>query len=190
MTLIDARAPGLYLSGRESKRPASVPTAVTGFVGVAERGPLHSPQVLTGWGEFLQIFGGFVDYSYLAPSVFGFFHNGGERCHVVRTADTRKRSDKDPSVRCPRVLDLATSSPQVDITDHTSRETIRLFPINPGRWGDRLRFDVSHDSTRDIELTKLTQAANGSAQTSQRARRAARRANRFSGRNSRRWLAN
>ena len=88
-------APGLYLRGTELA-PAPVGSAVTGFVGVPERGPINVPQPLRGWRDYVDSFGGFVSYGYLAESVFGFFRNGGEKCWVVRAADTSRLSAPSP----------------------------------------------------------------------------------------------
>lgn len=80
------RTPGVYIREVEVKPPPRVRMDIAGFVGQAERGPLNFPQPLTSWGEYLDIFGGFVGYGYLPYSVFTFFGNGGDKCYVVRVA--------------------------------------------------------------------------------------------------------
>jgi len=64
-----------------------VATNQAGFVGLAVQGPLDQPVLLTSYAEFVAVFGpttaGLAN-SYLAPSVAGFFANGGSRCAVVR----------------------------------------------------------------------------------------------------------
>ena len=91
------KTPGLYLRGIGTETLPPLLSAVTGMIGVAERGPLNSPQPLKNWGEFLEVFGGFISYSHLPDSVFGFFLNGGEKCYVVRVADIKDRSlDNEP----------------------------------------------------------------------------------------------
>jgi hypothetical protein len=64
-------------------------TGAAGFVGQAERGPVGEPVLVTSLADFADRFG--LDSSglanpHLAPSVAGFFANGGERLWVVRTA--------------------------------------------------------------------------------------------------------
>lgn len=87
------KTPGLYLQGLEPGPHPPVVSGVTGFVGVTEKRlekePLHQPQPIKNWGEFLEVFGGFIPYGYLPRSVFGFFLNGGELCYVVRVALTK-----------------------------------------------------------------------------------------------------
>lgn len=84
--MMDFRTPGVYIRDVEVKPPPRVRMDITGFVGQAERGPLNFPQPLTSWGEYLDIFGGFVGYGYLPYCVFTFFGNGGEKCYAVRVA--------------------------------------------------------------------------------------------------------
>jgi hypothetical protein len=80
------RTPGVYIREVEVKPPPRVRMDITGFVGQAERGPLNFPQPLTGWGEYLELYGGFIGHGYLPYCVFTFFGNGGEKCYVVRVA--------------------------------------------------------------------------------------------------------
>ncbi len=79
-------SPGVYLEevSSGSKPIEGVGTAVAGFVGFAEKGPVHEPVLVTNWTQFGQSFGGFVADSYLAHSVYAFFLNGGGSAYVVR----------------------------------------------------------------------------------------------------------
>ncbi len=78
--------PGVYIRETEAAPLAGLRLDITGFVGQAERGPLNYPQAITSWGQFQDIFGDFVGFSYLSYVVFGFLLNGGERCYIVRVA--------------------------------------------------------------------------------------------------------
>ena len=80
------RTPGVYIREVEVKSPPRVRMDITGLAGLAERGPLNFPQPLTSWGEYLDVFGGFVGYGYLPYCVFTFFMNGGDKCYVARVA--------------------------------------------------------------------------------------------------------
>ncbi|MFE5828510.1 phage tail sheath subtilisin-like domain-containing protein [Streptomyces erythrochromogenes] len=79
-------APGVFVeeSAGGSRPVEGVGTAVAAFVGFAEQGPLNEPVRITNWGQFTKTFGEFIEGSYLAHSVFGFFTNGGGTCYVVR----------------------------------------------------------------------------------------------------------
>jgi phage tail sheath protein FI len=79
-------SPGVYVEEVEAgSRPIEgVGTAVAAFVGLAARGPFNQPTLVTNWTQFVQAFGDFVEGTYLAHAVFGFFLNGGGACYVVR----------------------------------------------------------------------------------------------------------
>lgn len=79
-------SPGVFVEeGVGGSRPVEgVGTAVAAFVGFAEQGPLNEPVRVTNWGQFTKTFGEFIEGSYLAHSVYGFFTNGGGTCYVVR----------------------------------------------------------------------------------------------------------
>src|SRR5262245_10841540 len=86
MPVMNLTTPGVTIREVEATLPRPLRLSVAGMVGQAQRGPLNQPQLLTNWGQFSDIFGGFTGFSYLAYAVFGFFLNGGERCYVVRVA--------------------------------------------------------------------------------------------------------
>lgn len=60
-------------------------TAVAGFVGLTERGPIGVATLVSSWDEYLKTFGGYVADSDLPQAVQGFFENGGRYARIVRT---------------------------------------------------------------------------------------------------------
>ncbi|NEO57754.1 MAG: phage tail sheath family protein [Okeania sp. SIO3B5] len=112
-------SPGVYV---EYVPPASLPiagvaTSVAGFIGVVADDVTMPPQpgqfdlanepipytlalagepiLITSWEEFKTKFGDFQEGNkILAHAVYGFFFNGGTRCHVLRVAP----SQEDPPV--------------------------------------------------------------------------------------------
>lgn len=79
-------SPGVYVEEVErGARPIEgVGTAVAAFVGFTEKGPVGQPTLITNWTQYTATFGGFLPGSYLAHSVYGYFHNGGGSCYVTR----------------------------------------------------------------------------------------------------------
>ncbi|MGW3950400.1 phage tail sheath family protein [Streptomyces sp. NPDC004752] len=79
-------SPGVYVEEVESgSRPIEgVGTSVAAFIGFAQQGPFNEPTLITNWTQFLSVFGDFVEGTYLASSVYGYFANGGGICYVVR----------------------------------------------------------------------------------------------------------
>ena len=75
----------LRRGGRVRFKPIEgVGTAVAAFVGLAARGPANQPTLVTNWSQFTQTFGEFMEGSYLAHAVYGYFLNGGGAAYVVR----------------------------------------------------------------------------------------------------------
>ncbi len=83
--------PGSYVEETHNgpKSIEGVSTGTAGFVGRAEKGVDNKPVLITSWAEFVHEFGRYtLDTPYLAPTVWGFFENGGSRCFVVKTTGT------------------------------------------------------------------------------------------------------
>jgi phage tail sheath protein FI len=95
-------APGVYVeeTSFRAKSIEGVGTSTTAFVGPTRKGPFRAgddtpetPELLTSYGDFERIYGGFADLSlgadapatnYLAHAVLGFFNEGGSRLYVSR----------------------------------------------------------------------------------------------------------
>jgi hypothetical protein len=79
-------SPGVYVEevSSGSKPIEAAGTAVAAFVGFAEKGPANQPTLVTNWTQYVATFGGFIEGSYLAHSVYGYFANGGGSAYVVR----------------------------------------------------------------------------------------------------------
>ena len=88
--------PGVYVHevASQNKPIEGVGTSVAAFVGMAPWGPVNTPTRVTDWTSFARTFGvppskqqpegPFMEGSYLAHAVYGFFQNGGGACWVVR----------------------------------------------------------------------------------------------------------
>ena len=65
----------------------AAPETTAAFVGRALRGPLNSPVLIHGFGEFRRRFGDVWSRSSLGPAVKQFFDHGGRNLYVVRVAN-------------------------------------------------------------------------------------------------------
>lgn len=137
--MVSFKAPGVYIREIEVKPPERLRLDIAGFVGQAKRGPLNLPQPLTSWGEYLDIFGGFIGHGYLPYSVFAFFSNGGTRGYVVRVA----HESAQKAVLVP------------DLIDHRGKAIIKIEAINAGAWGNDLEVSAEAESSHDLILTEL-----------------------------------
>src|SRR5919107_2792735 len=78
-------SPGVYIEELAGPKPIQgVGTSTGAFVGLAERGPVNSPQLITNLTQFGDTFGSFMPKGLLAYGVQHFFTEGGTRCYVVR----------------------------------------------------------------------------------------------------------
>src|SRR5258707_11747123 len=150
------KAPGLYLRALESEPPLAPQTAVTAFVGVAERGSLHVPQPVRNWGEYVEVFGGTWGHGFMAESVYAFFLNGGEKAYAVRVG--RTLPEAAPAV-CPTQERLAVAGNTTAIVDASGLPTISLRARNEGAWGNRLRALLRRDGSAEMEVARLTASA-------------------------------
>ena len=112
--------PGVYFEPREAATPVirRLRMDITGFVGIAERGPLDTPVPINSWRQFQSLFGNFVPYSFLAYAVKGFFENGGRTCFIVRIAGN----------------DAAKASFVLKSNNNT--DVLRVTAVNEGSWGN------------------------------------------------------
>jgi phage tail sheath protein FI len=140
-------SPGVYVEEVEAgSRPIEgVGTAVAAFVGLAARGPANQPTLVTNWSQFTQTFGEFVENSYLAHAVYGYFLNGGGAAYVVRVgadgampaAQAELSSGKDKGTPAYRATALEAGPAGNDITvdiqpsSETSESTFKLV-VNQG----------------------------------------------------------
>lgn len=79
-------SPGVYVEEVEAgSRPIEgVGTSVAAFVGLAAKGPVNEPTLVSNWTQYSESFGDFTEGAYLAHAVYGWFLNGGGNCFVVR----------------------------------------------------------------------------------------------------------
>ena len=76
--------PGIYveeISGG-AKPLESGATNVVGFLGVAEKGPVNEPTLVTNWTAYTKIFGGLHTQGWLGHAVYMFFQNGGTKAYI------------------------------------------------------------------------------------------------------------
>jgi len=132
------RTPGIFFESNDAAPPLIGPlrTDVAGFVGIASRGPLHTPVKIESFTQFASVFGGPMPQAYLAYAVDGFFANGGVTCWVVRAAD--------PS---------AAKSASLDIVDEHGLVLLTLTAGSPGTWGNNI---LARWMTRGNQIVSVT----------------------------------
>ena len=116
-------SPGVYVEevDRGARPIEGVGTAVAGFVGYAGSGPINQSTLVANWTQFVDTFGDFMEGSYLAHAVYGYFHNGGGSCYVMRL---------------PLGPDTEEVAPQAALAlpsrAQTPLDTLRIEALEPG----------------------------------------------------------
>jgi uncharacterized protein len=124
-------APGVYRAAVvAAPRFEPVRLDVTGFAGVAPRGPVNEPVTVESWTQYRWRFGGAGPPGLLGLAVQSFFAQGGERAVVLRVGPPVDPAEPDAARTRLRLI------PGAD-----------LLARDEGSWGDnltvRLRFDLT-----------------------------------------------
>jgi len=116
--------PGVYIEEVSSgvRTITGVATSITAFIGRTLRGPINDPVRVQSFGEFERRFGGLWRDSTLSYSLQQFFQNGGTDALVVRVHNGAAAA----------TLTLAVG--------------FNLIAANPGKWGEKLRARIDHNT--------------------------------------------
>lgn len=137
--MVMLRPPGVHIERGPARAAALslLDTAIPVFLGLAERGPTNEPVRLTSMEEFYETFGRLDVGSYLAPSVDGFFLNGGRECYIVRIAHLFERGRKE----------IATKA-TARLRDGEKQNTLQIQAHSEGMWGNQIRVSIKHVPSR------------------------------------------
>jgi uncharacterized protein len=129
-------SPGVYVEEVDSgSRPIEgVGTAVAAFVGIAASGPLHEPTLVSNWTQFTNVFGDFVEGSYLAHAVYGYFMNGGGNAYIVRIG-SEGRKGAAPGTVAQAALGAGAPDKEAPYT---------VSALEPGPAGNDITVEVTH----------------------------------------------
>lgn len=116
--------PGVYIEEVPSgvRTITGVATSITAFIGRALRGPANEPVRVQSYAEFERVFGGLWRDSSMSYSVQQFFQNGGTDALIVRVHNGAAAA----------TLTLAAG--------------FNLVAASPGRWGEKLRVRIDHNT--------------------------------------------
>jgi len=92
----DYLTPGVYIKEIEmgAKSIEGVSTSTAGFVGITEtNGDSNEYKdkavFVSSWSDFVRKFGRYTEVApYMAPAVYSFFANGGQRCYIVSVVNS------------------------------------------------------------------------------------------------------
>jgi phage tail sheath protein FI len=88
-------SPGVYTRETDfSFYVKQISTSACGMIGIAEKGPINKPTLVTSWEQFVRSFGSYIADGYLAYAARAFFDNGGQVLYVNRVAHYTDPADK------------------------------------------------------------------------------------------------
>lgn len=129
-------APGVYVRETdESLYVRQSASAVAGFIGIADKGPIGVATLVTNWAQFVETFGGFRADSWLAYAVKAFFDNGGGVCYITRTVHYADPTD-------PTTATSAAAT--VDIVDSGALPALTVTAKSPGLWAEGYTVEVTN----------------------------------------------
>ncbi len=139
--------PGVYeVTARRPEGFLPVRLDVTGFVGVALRGPVDTPTLVKSWSDYERRFGAFERADggpdrLLPYAVQAFFAQGGEQAYVVRVAAP------------PGFEPGAARATATYVLDAGQRGLWSLTASDEGTWGDALSVLLSFTVSRTFHAT-------------------------------------
>ncbi len=87
-------SPGVYTRETDfSFYIKQISTSACGMIGIAEKGPINKPTLVTSWEQFIRKFGSYTNDGYLAYAARSFFDNGGQVLYVNRVAHYQIQSE-------------------------------------------------------------------------------------------------
>ncbi|MHB1462015.1 MAG: phage tail sheath C-terminal domain-containing protein [Armatimonadota bacterium] len=134
-----ALSPGVYTRETDfSFYIKQISTSVCGMVGVAEKGPINQPTLVTSWEQFTRKFGSYITGGYLAYAARLFYDNGGSVLYVSRTAHMTDPTDK---------ATLTATCAGVTVKNRKSGEaaldTLKFAALTEGKWGNGLSVEIA-----------------------------------------------
>jgi len=130
-------SPGVYIEEIAGPQPIQgVGTSTGAFVGIAERGPVNSAQLITNFTQFATTFGSFTPSGFLAYAIRHFFNEGGARCYVVRAF----KNSAAPSTANPRP-DVASAT--LNGAGTPGPVLVTVYAASPGAWGNAVSVQAS-----------------------------------------------
>jgi len=100
-------SPGVYTRETDfSFYIKQISTSACGMIGIAEKGPINKPTLVTSWEQFVRKFGSYIPDGYLAYAARAFFDNGGQVLYVNRIESYDWPTDPDSLLAAKAMVGL------------------------------------------------------------------------------------
>ncbi len=151
-------SPGIYTREVDfSFYVKQISTSSCGMVGVAERGPINKPVLVTSWEQFINKFGSYLQAGYLAYAARAFFDNGGSVLFVNRIAHLTDPTDRNTltAVKAQVVLKDRRAATATLVTGTVGTDRIAWRAILPGAAGNAVSVELvaaGNDTPLSVEV--------------------------------------
>ena len=151
-------SPGIYTREVDfSFYVKQISTSSCGMVGVAERGPINKPVLVTSWEQFINKFGSYLQAGYLAYAARAFFDNGGSVLFVNRIAHLTDPTDRNTltAVKAQAVLKDRRVATASLVTGTVGTDRIAWRAVQPGAAGNAVSVDLvvsGNDTPLSVEV--------------------------------------
>jgi len=139
--------PGVYVEEVSSGiRPIQAAgTSTAAFIGIAEKGSLNEAVKIFNFTEYQNLYGGFLNSSFLSHSVYQFFNNGGSQCYIIRVG-----------------ANMRTANIVLKDRGSTAQTSLTISAKSPGVWGNQLAVKITdgmNDAANEFNLVVYRQDA-------------------------------
>jgi len=129
-------SPGIYTRETDfSFYVKQISTSTAAMVGVAEKGPINKPILVTSWEQFVKRFGSYSNDGYLAYAARSFFDNSGTVLYITRIAHLTNVTDRQSLTALKSAIILQNR-------EATPVDTMTINAINEGVWGDHISVTI------------------------------------------------
>jgi hypothetical protein len=164
------QAPGLYYEAvAPPAEPSPLRSDIAGFVGSTRRGPVGVPVRITGWREYLILFGGLTAQANMPFALRGYFENGGDVAYVIRLLGSSPNIAPGDGVayarwtlQGPAVAKAAWSGWQPKQGGFTTT-AYNIRASSPGAWANGLRVKPQYrqrGASGKVEVDLVVRAAD------------------------------
>jgi len=151
-------SPGIYTREVDfSFYVKQISTSSCGMVGVAERGPVNKPVLVTSWEQFINKFGSYIQVGYLAYAARAFFDNGGSVLFVNRIAHLTDPTNRNTltAVKAQAVLKDRRVATATLASGTIGSDRIAWRAIQPGAAGNAVSLELvvaGNDTPLSVEV--------------------------------------
>lgn len=151
-------SPGIYTREVDfSFYVKQISTSSCGMVGVAERGPVNKPVLVTSWEQFINKFGSYIQVGYLAYAARAFFDNGGSVLFVNRIAHLTDPTNRNTltAVKAQAILKDRRVATATLASGTIGSDRIAWRAIQPGAAGNAVSLELvvaGNDTPLSVEV--------------------------------------